>query len=192
MARHHHLKKRESNRAKKNKRPKLPFRLAEMVKLISFSNLPFLHPLSLTMLHENMALQCSLAVQIWPQCRHYIVWKHPPTTLETETDSFSGGTADHERQGASQRKQFAGSQVSKPQSFYWVPETLHSTKPHCDLSDPCSRPDIESACPEDEAHLRLNLSPLFVSVSGVFWQHSCCCCIRVCFSFFLWLICSVL
>lgn len=29
---------------------------------------------------------------------------------------------------------FAGSLVSKPQSCYWVPETLHSTKPHGDLS----------------------------------------------------------
>lgn len=29
---------------------------------------------------------------------------------------------------------FAGSPVSKPQSSYWVPETLHSTKPHSDLS----------------------------------------------------------
>lgn len=29
---------------------------------------------------------------------------------------------------------FAGSAVSKPRSCYWVPETLHSTKPHGDLS----------------------------------------------------------
>lgn len=29
---------------------------------------------------------------------------------------------------------FAASAVSKPQSCYWVPQTLHSTKPHCDLS----------------------------------------------------------
>lgn len=100
--------------------------------------------------------------------------------------SFSGGTPDHERQGASLRKQLCRQRSQQATVLLLSPRDTQQShtvtfQPHTPV------PDIEWVCPEDEAHLRLNLSPLFFPVSGVFLRYSC-----IAVLLFLWLIYSVL
>lgn len=83
--------------------------------------------------------QSNSIVKVCSQCRHNIFSRLPsfPDLIPRQT-AFQEAHPTMKGRVHLGVNSFAGSPVSKPQSSYWVPETLHSTKPHSDLSDPYS------------------------------------------------------
>lgn len=117
---------------------------------------------------------CSSAVKVCPQCRHYI-FSQPPSFPGSRPRQTAFQEARPTMKGRAHLavNSFAGGPVGKPRSCYWVPQTLHSTKPRGDLSAPVQQCQILS-----EPVQRMKLISDWISARcsslslGFFWQYS--------------------